>query len=143
LLEAIYIGLYGEEAVTHRALDRAGLKAKAMATSSKRRSTSTRSAMARTMEVAIEITRPGKGSLRLTRKWFFSSSGKYETSVWPSKRVVTGCGMEALEGGAAARTAVHLRDSTWLAPFFFFDGRRLRCWPTRIVPAGLPLGWKA
>ena len=28
LLEAIYVGLYGEEAVSHNALDRAGLKAK-------------------------------------------------------------------------------------------------------------------
>lgn len=26
LLEAVYVGLYGEEAVNHRALDRAGLK---------------------------------------------------------------------------------------------------------------------
>ena len=79
LLEAVYVGLYGEEAVTQKALDRAGLKVRgyghflenafykhALTNGDDR------------MEVIVEITRPDRGQLRVTRRWFFKLKGQYD-----------------------------------------------------------------
>lgn len=127
LLEAIYIGLYGEEAVIHRALDRAGLKARGyghfLETALYKHAL--RNGDDR-MEVAIEITRPGKGSLRLTRKWFFSSSGKYDNQrltieTRKPDAVAWMPWKEELLPELLATYAI----PPWLAPFFFFDGEKI------------------
>lgn len=127
LLEAIYIGLYGEEAVIHRALDRAGLKTKGyghfLETALYKHAL--RDGEDR-MEVAIEITRPGKGSLRLTRKWFFSSGGKYDNQrltieTRKPDAVAWMPWKEELLPELLATYAI----PPWLAPFFFFDGEKI------------------
>lgn len=127
LLEAIYIGLYGEEAVIHRALDRAGLKARGyghfLETALYKHAI--RNGEDR-MEVSIEITRPGKGCLRLTRKWFFSSTGKYDNqrlTIETRKQdaVAWTPWKEELLPELLATYAI----PPWLAPFFFFDGEKI------------------
>lgn len=127
LLEAIYLGLYGEEAVSQRALDRAGLKAKGyghfLETALYKHALRNGENL---MEVVIEITRPDKGCLRITRKWFFKNQGGYDDQ----KRIV--------HTRAPSATAWSLRSDTelpdllasyavppWLAPFFFFDGEKI------------------
>lgn len=127
LLEAVYVGLYGEEAVSQKALDRAGLKARgyghflehafykhALSNGEDR------------MEVIIEITRPERGQLRITRRWFFNSNGRYgdqrliiqeqgkRESAWkikPEDELPTLLTVYAIP--------------PWLAPFFFFDGEKI------------------
>ena len=127
LLEAIYIGLYGEEAINHNALDRAGLKARGyghfLETALYKHAI--REGDDR-MEVVIEISRPGKGCLRLTRKWFFTSNGKYRdqrltietrspnASAWTLQ-------MEERLSDLLSTYAI----PPWLAPFFFFDGEKI------------------
>lgn len=127
LLEAIYVGLYGEEAVSQRALDRAGLKAKGyghfLETALYKHALRDDDDR---MEVAIEITRPGKGCLRITRRWFFTNHGRYD-----SQRLV----IESQVSGSHAwkpLTEAQLPDllatyavPPWLAPFFFFDGEKI------------------
>lgn len=127
LLEAIYVGLYGEEAVSHQSLDRAGLKAKSyghfLETAFYKHAL--RNGDDR-MEVVIEIVRPAKGSLRITRRWFFTSQGRYDnqrlvierqdprSSIW---RVVSNDELPELLSIYAV--------PPWLAPFFFFDGEKI------------------
>jgi DNA sulfur modification protein DndD len=127
LLEAIYVGLYGEEAVSQRALDRAGLKAKGyghfLETALYKHAL--RNGEDR-MEVVIEITRPDKGCLRITRRWFFTNHGRYD-----NQRLV----IETQAPNASAwkpLTELELPDllasyavPPWLAPFFFFDGEKI------------------
>lgn len=127
LLEAIYIGLYGEEAVVHRALDRAGLKAKGYGhfLESALYKHAIRNGDER-MEVSIEITRPDKGCLRLTRKWFFTSNGKYDNQrlTIETRRSDAAAWMpwkEELLPELLSTYAI----PPWLAPFFFFDGEKI------------------
>ncbi|MBN8442630.1 MAG: AAA family ATPase [Thauera sp.] len=127
LLEAVYVGLYGEEAVSHRALDRAGLHARGyghfLETAFYKHAL--RNGDDR-MEVSIEITRPEKGRLRITRKWFFNSSGKYD-----SQRLVIetqGAGSSTWTGRPEVMLPALLSSYAvppWLAPFFFFDGEKI------------------
>lgn len=127
LLEAIYVGLYGEEAVSHRALDRAGLKAKGyghfLETALYKHALRNGENL---MEVIIEITRPDKGCLRITRKWFFKNQGGYDDQ----KSIVH---TRALNANAwSLRNDSERSDllasyavPPWLAPFFFFDGEKI------------------
>lgn len=127
LLEAIYIGLYGEEAVSQKALDRAGLKAKGyghfLETALYKHAIRDGDSQ---MEVSIEIARPDKGCLRITRKWFFRPNGKYD-----DQRLI----VEVQRAGSNVWRA-HLQEMLplllsshaippWLAPFFFFDGEKI------------------
>ncbi len=127
LLEAIYVGLYGEEAVSQRALDRAGLKAKGyghfLETALYKHAL--RNGENR-MEVVIEITRPDKGCLRITRKWFFKNQGGYDDQ----KLIVHTRELNA--NAWSLRNDTDLPDllasyavPPWLAPFFFFDGEKI------------------
>ena len=127
LLEAIYIGLYGEEAVSHRALDRAGLKARGyghfLETALYKHAL--RNGDDR-MEVAIEITRPDKGCLRVTRKWFFSSGGKYDNQrLTVETRGVEGLAWRPLAEEMLPELLSIYAIPPWLAPFFFFDGEKI------------------
>lgn len=127
LLEAIYVGLYGEEAVNHKALDRAGLKAKGyghfLETAFYKHAL--RNGEER-MEVVIEITRPGKGCLRITRKWFFTKQGHYDnqrlTIEAQGQRSST---WRVLENSELPDLLTSYAVPPWLAPFFFFDGEKI------------------
>lgn len=126
LLEALYVGLYGEEAVKHKALDSAGLKAKSygsfLETAFHRLAPGNGEDR---MEVQVEFMREDGGALRVTRKWFFKGNGKYDNqTVIVETCAPTGAWMhhkddmlpELLEGYATP---------PWLAPFFFFDGEKI------------------
>ena len=125
LLEALYVGLYGEEAVNHKALDRAGLKAKSyghfLETAFYKMALSEGQDR---MEVGVEFSRNDGGALRVTRKWFFDGKGKYR-----DQKVV----VETLSSGTwRFRDEDELPDllegyatPPWLAPFFFFDGEKI------------------
>lgn len=127
LLEAIYVGLYGEEAVTQQALDRAGLKARGYGHFLENAfyKHALRNGEDR-MEVIVEITHPDRGQLRITRKWFFKNKGQYDNQrliieelskkdgAWKSKQ---NHALPALLEGYAI--------PPWLAPFFFFDGEKI------------------
>nr|MBL8456254.1 AAA family ATPase [Zoogloeaceae bacterium] len=127
LLEAIYIGLYGEEAVIHRALDRAGLKAKGyghfLETALYKHAISNGDDR---MEVVIEVTRPDKGCLRLTRKWFFTSGGKYDNQrLTIETRSRDGLAWSPLREEMLPELLSSYAIPPWLAPFFFFDGEKI------------------
>ncbi len=127
LLEALYIGLYGEEAVSQRALDRAGLKARgyghflemalykhALHHGEDR------------MEVAIEITRPDKGCLRITRKWFFTNHGRYDNQrLVVETRAFNAKSWSPLPESTLPELLASYAVPPWLAPFFFFDGEKI------------------
>lgn len=127
LLEAVYVGLYGEEAVNHKALDRAGLKAKGyghfLETAFYKHAL--RNGEER-MEVVIEIVRPNKGCLRITRKWFFTNKGQYD-----NQRLVIECQgpdsstWRALPDSDLSELLTSYAVPPWLAPFFFFDGEKI------------------
>lgn len=127
LLEAVYVGLYGEEAVNHRALDRAGLKVRgyghflehafykhALANGEDR------------MEVVIEITRPDRGQLRITRRWFFSSNGRYGDQRLVIEEQGKSGGVWMIRHVDELPTLLTVYAiPPWLAPFFFFDGEKI------------------
>lgn len=127
LLEAVYVGLYGEEAVTQKALDRAGLKVRgyghflenafykhALTNGDDR------------MEVIVEITRPDRGQLRVTRRWFFKHKGQYDNQrliieEWPK----TGGAWKSRPNDDLPALLEVYAIPPWLAPFFFFDGEKI------------------
>lgn len=127
LLEAVYVGLFGEEAVNHKALDRAGLKAKGyghfLETALYKHAL--RNGEER-MEVIIEIVRLNKGSLRITRKWFFTNQGRYD-----NQRLIIECQAanatiwRALPETDLPDLLTSYAVPPWLAPFFFFDGEKI------------------
>jgi DNA sulfur modification protein DndD len=127
LLEAIYVGLYGEEAVSQRALDRAGLKAKGyghfLETALYKHAL--RNGEDR-MEVSIEITRLDKGCLRITRKWFFTHHGRYDNQRLVIETQAPGTTAWKLlpEAELPDLLAIYAVPA-WLAPFFFFDGEKI------------------
>ena len=127
LLEAIYVGLYGEEAVSQRALDRAGLKAKGyghfLETALYKHAL--RNGEDR-MEVIIEITRPNKGCLRITRKWFFTNHGRYDNQrLVIETRASNTNGWSLLKESELPDLLASYAVPPWLAPFFFFDGEKI------------------
>ena len=127
LLEAIYIGLYGEEAVVHRALDRAGLKVKGygnfLETALYKHAIHNGDER---MEVSIDIIRPDKGCLRLTRKWFFTSSGTYDSQrLTIETRSLTGSAWTPWKEEFLPELLSSYAIPPWLAPFFFFDGEKI------------------
>lgn len=126
LLEAIYVGLYGEEAVTQKALDSAGLKTKSyghfLETAFNRLAPSDGQER---MEVSIEFSREDDGALRVTRKWFFNSKGKYDTqTVVVETRAQTG-GWMPQKGDMLPELLESYATPPWLASFFFFDGEKI------------------
>lgn len=126
LLEAIYIGLYGEEAIKHKALDSAGLKTKSYGHFLE--TVFHRLAPAEgheRMEVSVEFSREDDGALRVTRRWFFNSKGKYDNQkVVVETRAQTGGWMPRAEG-MLPELLESYATPPWLAPFFFFDGEKI------------------
>ena len=126
LLEALYVGLYGEEAVKHKALDSAGLKAKSygnfLETAFHRLAPNNGDDR---MEVQVEFMREDGGALRVTRKWFFNGRGKYsDQKVIVETRAQTGAWMHRAEG-VLPELLESYATPPWLAPFFFFDGEKI------------------
>lgn len=126
LLEALYVGLYGEEAVKHKALDSAGLKAKSygsfLETAFHRLAPNNGDDR---MEVQVEFMREDGGALRVTRKWFFNGKGKYsDQKVIVETRAQTGAWMHRAEG-VLPELLESYATPPWLAPFFFFDGEKI------------------
>ncbi|KVW92763.1 DNA sulfur modification protein DndD [Thiobacillus denitrificans] len=126
LLEALYVGLYGEEAFKHKALDSAGLKAKSygsfLEVAFHRLAPNNGDDR---MEVQVEFTREDGGALRVTRKWFFNGRGKYNDQ----KVIVETCAQTGAWMHRAEDELPELLESyatpPWLAPFFFFDGEKI------------------
>jgi len=127
LLEAIYVGLYGEEAVTQQALDRAGLKARGYGHFLENAfyKHALRNGEDR-MEVLIEINRPDRGQLRITRRWFFSGSGRYNDQrlIIQEQKKRDGVWKIMPEDELPTLLTVYAIPP-WLAPFFFFDGEKI------------------
>lgn len=127
LLEAIYVGLYGEEAVTQEALNRAGLKVKGyghfLETALYKHALRNNDDR---MEVVIEIVRPDKGCLRITRKWFFTNQGRYDNQrlVLESQASNTSR-WQPLTEEELPELLTSYAVPPWLAPFFFFDGEKI------------------
>lgn len=127
LLEAIYVGLYGEEAVTQEALNRAGLKVKGyghfLETALYKHALSNGDDR---MEVVIEIDRPDKGCLRIKRQWFFTNQGQYKDQrLVLERRALNANGWHPLEEQALPELLTSYAVPPWLAPFFFFDGEKI------------------
>lgn len=125
LLEAIYVGLYGEEAIKHKALDSAGLKTKGyghfLETAFHRLAPAEGHER---MEVGVEFSRED-AALRVTRRWFFNSKGKYN-----DQKVVVET--QSQSGGWMPQKEEMLPEllesyatPPWLASFFFFDGEKI------------------
>ncbi len=126
LLEALYVGLYGEEALNHKALDRAGLKAKSyghfLETAFYKHAL--REGEDR-MEVMVEFSRADRGAIRVVRKWFFNSTGKYDDQkLILQTRAQNGDWSNQPEEMLHELLASHAIPP-WLAPFFFFDGEKI------------------
>lgn len=126
LLEALYVGLYGEEAINHKALDSAGLKAKSyghfLETAFHRLAPDSGHDR---MEVQVEFSREDGGALRVTRKWFFNAKGKYhDQKVIVETHAKTGVWMPRSEG-VLPELLESYATPPWLAPFFFFDGEKI------------------
>lgn len=126
LLEAIYVGLYGEEAIKHKALDSAGLKTKSyghfLETAFHRLAPSDGQER---MEVCVEFSRDTGSTLRVTRKWFFNSRGKYDDqSVAVETKFPAGC-WELRDKDLLPELLEIFATPPWLASFFFFDGEKI------------------
>jgi DNA sulfur modification protein DndD len=127
LLEAVYAGLYGEEALNHKALDRAGLKARGYGHFLENAfyKHALRNGEDR-MEVIIEITHPERGQLRITRKWFFNGSGRYNDQ----RLIIQEQGKQDNAWKIRPEETLPILLTVyaippWLAPFFFFDGEKI------------------
>lgn len=127
ILEALYLGLYGKEAVEH--LGRAGLKDDVGYRKFVERAlhgTAVRTGRD-AMWVKIQINRTQAEGFEVTRKWFFSRSGD-----WTGEdEVVIYQVRDGIRGRAlAAEKLPELLDQQFIpahvAPFFFFDGEEVK-----------------
>lgn len=126
LLEAIYVGLYGEEAIKQKALDSAGLKTKSyghfLETAFNRLAPSDGQER---MEVSVEFSRECDGALRVTRKWFFNSKGKYDNQTVVVETRAQSGGWMLQKGERLPELLESYATPPWLASFFFFDGEKI------------------
>jgi len=127
ILEALYLGLYGKEAVEH--LGRAGLKddigyRKFVERALHRTATHTKD---ESMRVSIQINQSKADGFEVTRKWFFNRSGG-----WTGEDEVVI--YEVHDGNRGrmrdADRLPELLDQRFVpahvAPFFFFDGEEVK-----------------
>jgi len=126
LLEAIYVGLYGDEAIKHKALDTAGLKTKGyghfLETAFHRLASADGQEL---MEVGVEFSQEIGSSFRVTRKWFFNGKGKYyDQFVVVETKSLTG-GWQIRDKEQLPELLTLFVTPPWLAPFFFFDGEKI------------------
>lgn len=126
ILEALYLGLFGKEAVEH--LGRAGLKdyvgyrkfvAQAL------HGTAVRTGRF-SMWVKVQINKTPAEGWEITRTWFFSRSGD-----WTEEEVVIYPVRDGIRGHAlVAEKLPELLDQHFIpahvAPFFFFDGEEVK-----------------
>lgn len=127
VLEALYLGLYGKEAVEH--LGRAGLKDDVGYRKFVERAlhgTAIRTGRD-SMWVKIQINQSKAEGFEVTRKWFFSRSGD-----WTGEdEVVIYEVRDGIRGRALASDSLpELLDQRFIpahvAPFFFFDGEEVK-----------------
>jgi DNA sulfur modification protein DndD len=133
LLEALYLCLYGKDAMTH--LARAGLKiddAKGYPTFLERAFNGEAKREGRdTMIVRVVINKTQSKAIDITRKWYFRSNGSWaaeeEAIVREVKKDIPGT--PRVDG----RNNFHLADMlddflvpAHIAPFFFFDGEEVK-----------------
>jgi len=129
LLEALYLGLYGKEAITH--LARAGLKSETGYPSFLERALHGQASRngREIMSVMVQISINGHEAFQFLRKWFFTKSGEWtngneELVVY---EVRAGIRQPHRSGGTNAE---ELLDKHFipahLAPFFFFDGEEVK-----------------
>ena len=127
ILEALYLGLYGKEAVEH--LGRAGLKDDVGYRKFVERAlhgTAVRTGRD-SMWVKVQINKTQAEGFEVTRKWFFSRSGD-----WTGEdEVVIYQVRDGIRGRAlAAEKLPELLDQRFIpahvAPFFFFDGEEVK-----------------
>jgi DNA sulfur modification protein DndD len=127
ILEALYLGLYGKEAVEH--LGRAGLKDDVGYRKFVERAlhgTAVRTGRD-SMWVKVQINKTPAEGFEVTRKWFFSRSGD-----WTGEdEVVIYQVRDGIRGRAlAAEKLPELLDQRFIpahvAPFFFFDGEEVK-----------------
>lgn len=127
VLEALYLGLYGKEAVEH--LGRAGLKDDVGYRKFVERAlhgTAIRTGRD-SMWVKIQINQSKAEGFEVTRKWFFSRSGD-----WTGEdEVVIYEVRDGIRGRAVAADRLpELLDQRFIpahvAPFFFFDGEEVK-----------------
>ena len=127
LLEAIYVGLFGEEAVNHKSLDRAGLKAKSyghfLETAFYKLAIEEGSDK---MEVIIESSSEEGSALRITRKWFFNRHGKYnDQKIIVETYSPLSKSWKIQSDELLPSLLEKYLTPPWLAPFFFFDGEKI------------------
>ncbi len=127
ILEALYLGLYGKEAVEH--LGRAGLKDDVGYRKFLERAlhgTAIRTGR-ESMWVKIQINQTKAEGFEVTRKWFFARSGDWtgedEVVIYPVR--------DGIRGRAVlAEKLPEMLDQRFIpvhiAPFFFFDGEEVK-----------------
>ncbi len=127
ILEALYLGLYGKEAVEH--LGRAGLKDDVGYRKFLERAlhgTAIRTGR-ESMWVKIQINQTKAEGFEITRKWFFARSGDWtgedEVVIYPVR--------DGIRGRAViAEKLPEILDQRFIpvhiAPFFFFDGEEVK-----------------
>ncbi|MFN9807906.1 MAG: AAA family ATPase, partial [Betaproteobacteria bacterium] len=127
ILEALYLGLYGKEAVEH--LGRAGLKDDIGYRKFLERAlhgTAIRTGR-ESMWVKIQVNQTKAEGFEVTRKWFFTRAGDWtgedEVVIYPVR--------DGIRGRAVlAEKLPEMLDQRFIpvhiAPFFFFDGEEVK-----------------
>jgi len=125
ILEALYLGLFGKDAVPH--LARAGLK-----------NTAYRSFLENAlhgnalknnrdvMSVAIQINTGQYEGFRITRKWYFNKMGHYVEEDVVIYTVEMGIQKKPIPSERANEILEQYFIPAHLAPFFFFDGEEVK-----------------
>lgn len=127
ILEALYLGLYGKEAVEH--LGRAGLKDDVGYRKFLERAlhgTAIRTGR-ESMWVKIQINQTKAEGFEVTRKWFFTRSGDWtgedEVVIYPVRDGIRG---RAVLADKLAEMLDQRFIPVHIAPFFFFDGEEVK-----------------
>lgn len=125
ILEALYLGLFGKDAVHH--LARAGLKSTAYPSFLENALHGNALKNNRDMmSVAIQInTGPYEGFL-LTRKWYFNKMGHYVEEETVIYTIEMGIPKKSIPSERANEILEQYFIPAHLAPFFFFDGEEVK-----------------
>jgi DNA sulfur modification protein DndD len=127
LLEAVYLGLYGKEAITY--LARAGLKTETGYPSLLERALHGQAIRNSrdVMSVMVQININENEAFQFLRKWFFAKNGDWNDEELLIYEVRSGTRQpyKNVEVGAAEVLDRHFIPAH-LAPFFFFDGEEVK-----------------
>jgi DNA sulfur modification protein DndD len=143
ILEAIYLGLYGDDAIAH--LTRAGIKGNSGYKAFLKKALHGNSAdnPRRLMSIKIRISKDEGYSYEFIRRWFFNESGQIDDEDLSIYEWTDSLNKKAINTEQKNEILGNHIIPAHLAPFFFFDGEEAKRLAEQSTEEQLKLGMES